>query len=372
MSAADPDKAREKDARSREAVDDFFEWRFQARVFYQDIIMSVLPRHPVSLHFSNSTVRTRDCSVFALIMGMPGTSARPPSVSLFNGWVPNRASPYCCNSRPNTLWGQFREMRQLVLPGTPIACDVNLSDDIVVSTEKALLYYGDELATTEHNSAPITIIQCSPLEFSETYFCGSDDGCLFSGSSDGNRLSKIAQLHRPALDISIDSYLPATAFVATGTSKLQLIDTRSPNTTPFNVGSKTCSVAFSPDVPFLFATGQMSGAITLFDQRLPNRQLSGVKEAHDSAVTSIKWSPTDKNVFASGSIDTSVQLWSLKDLGRSKDALFAHNGHVAPIVAFDWSRDMPWTLASLSEDRLLEFWTIAPSQLEDYLFPDHR
>jgi WD40 repeat protein len=113
--------------------------------------------------------------------------------------------------------------------------------------------------------------------------------------------------------------------------------------TPFRVQKKTASVAF-PD-----RNRAADAEITPLGIKMPH-QVFAVTAAHDSAVTSIKWSPNDdRHGFASGSLDTSIQLSSVKDLNKKEEALFAHNGHVALVVGFDWCQDGWWTIRSVPE-----------------------
>ena len=41
------------------------------------------------------------------------------------------------------------------------------------------------------------------------------------------------------------------------------------------------------------------------------------------------------------------------------ELLFVHGGHTAKVSDFSWNSNNPWTLASVSEDNVLQVWTMA-------------
>jgi histone-binding protein RBBP4 len=129
------------------------------------------------------------------------------------------------------------------------------------------------------------------------------------------------------------------------------------------------AVSFAPEIPFVFAAGQLNGTVSLFDLRSPGNAVVAM-QGHDSQIVSLKWSPHAPDVVVSASFDSSLALWSVKDADADSALVFTHDGHIAPIIGFDWCKDVPWTIASLSEDNMFEIWTIAQSELKDYLYPD--
>jgi histone-binding protein RBBP4 len=62
-------------------------------------------------------------------------------------------------------------------------------------------------------------------------------------------------------------------------------------------------------------------------------------------------------------------IWDLSRQGMSQtmevaaegppELAFIHGGHTATINEFDWSTDSPWTIASVSENNILEIWAIS-------------
>ena len=122
----------------------------------------------------------------------------------------------------------------------------------------------------------------------------------------------------------------------------------------------------------MFATGSTNGIVGFYDSRYPQTSIYQIT-AHDSIVSAVIWSPDQRDIVASSSDDAAIALWSITEAKEMKEndlnMVFAHNGHLTPITAFDWCKDIPWTLASISQDNLFEVWTIAPSQIYYYFYP---
>jgi WD40 repeat protein len=350
-----------------EQTRDFFDWRFHSCEFYSTIIMHVLPQHPISVSFTRETVRAGDSSVFGLILGIPGP---PSSITLYNCLFPNRRSASFSKNHPNPAWGKATPMRLLPVPDRLLTCAVNPNNDILASTESSLLFFGESstatISTIGHGQ--ITLIQCSPADLSTDAFLASEAGEVFHMTA-AERLTMVARFRRPVIDLAIDPFQPGTALVTQGKSHVHLVDQRTPLPVPIKLMGHTSAVSFSPEIPFVFAAGQFNGMVNLFDSRHPTRPSLSIS-AHDSQVTTLKWSPHHKDIVASASVDTSLALWSVHNTDADEALVFSHNGHVAPIVGFDWCKDVPWTIASISEDNVFEIWTIAKSELEDYLYPD--
>ena len=41
------------------------------------------------------------------------------------------------------------------------------------------------------------------------------------------------------------------------------------------------------------------------------------------------------------------------------ELLFVHGGHTAKVNDFSWNSNNPWTIASVSDDNVLQVWTMA-------------
>jgi WD40 repeat protein len=282
---------------------------------------------------------------------------------------PNRRSLSYCKTRPNKSWGRIRQMARLPVQGRLITSSINQSNHVIAATTDSLIYFADNAQSTVRlGGTSITLIQCSPVDFSSSAFLASDAGHVFHYTGGQKEPTLVCRFHRPITDLSINPLQPACALTAQGKAAIHHIDMRDAAPTAIKLERHTASVAFAPSLPFVFATGQCRGTVALYDHRSTGRPLA-IIEGHDSQVTSLKWSTHSPDIVASASTDMSVVLWSVNYLGGEGSNVFAHNGHVAPIVDFDWCNDVPWTLASVSEDNVFEIWAISQSQLTDYLFP---
>ena len=347
-------------------VRDFFEWRYHAREFYENLTMYVLPNHPISLNFTQRTVFSGDSLAFGLIMGIPEIEDQKSTVSLYNTLFPNRNSRSFDKSKPNKAWGRVNHMRMIPISGKLRAVAVSRSDDILAATDTSLIYITENGTSIAESNNSTQLIHFSPVPYSSDALLCSDTGAvsLFTPS---RGITQITEFKRPVIDLTIDPYRPNSVLVAQGKTHIHNIDIRDDKKVEIKMPGHTSSLAFAPEMPFMFAAGQLSGSVGIFDTRMTNSAIVTI-QSHDSEVTSLKWSPHNRDIVASASLDSVIALWSIRDVETSENTVFAHNGHVSPIVAFDWCKDIPWTLASVSEDNLFELWTIAPSQLEDYIF----
>jgi histone-binding protein RBBP4 len=64
-----------------------------------------------------------------------------------------------------------------------------------------------------------------------------------------------------------------------------------------------------------------------------------------------------------------VNIWDLSRIGMEQspedaedgppELLFIHGGHTSKVNDFSWNIHNPWTIASVSEDNVLQVWTMA-------------
>ena len=348
-------------------VRDFFEWRNHAHEFYENLTMFVLPRHPISLNFTRKTVFAGDSSVFGLIMGLPGADPRPPAVTLYNVLFPNRHSTLFDKSHPNKAWGRVTPIRELRLSSTLRAVGVSRANDVLAATDTGLTLYTALGERQIEGTGSTSLIEFAPVDYDPHAFVCTDTGHVLQLTAGATSLTPVAEFKRPVIDMTVDPYRPTCALLAQGKTHVHMLDSRDARPVDVKLAEHTSAVEFAPEMPFMFATGHLSGHVAVYDIRNTGAAIVSIAD-HDSAVTSLRWSPHNRDIVASASLDTAIALWSIRDPETSVRPVFTHNGHVAPIVAFDWCKDVPWTLASVSEDNLFEFWTIASSQLEDYLF----
>ena len=356
---------------SIDPVREFLDWRYNAGDLYDSLTMYVLPEHTISLNFTNETVLAEDSYVFGIVLGN-SIKDKNSEIALYNTIFPNRNSLCFNKSKPNQKWGEVSHSYSFKIDGTLNAVDTNTKNDIVAAYDNKLIYISEKqdfIHQLDDEDDQITLIQCTPDDLSTSSFlCKSKNNTVLYFESPDKKPLAITEFTRPIIDLSIDSFNTNTALCTQGKPHIHLVDKRTKSTTSLKMQSHTGSVAFSPSIPFVFANGLLTGDIGLFDIRSPSAPICNI-QAHDSAVTSLRWSPLRKDLIASSSLDASIIIWSLtenKDI--NSNAVFTHNGHVSPVSTFNWCKDVPWTLASVSEDNLFEIWTISQSQYEDFMF----
>jgi len=108
-----------------------------------------------------------------------------------------------------------------------------------------------------------------------------------------------------------------------------------------------------------------SFSLTFVDVNRKLHTLSG----HIDQVYQIEWAPHNESVLASCSADRRVGIWDLSRIGMEQtvedaedgppELLFLHGGHTSKVSDFSWSRKSEWTMASVSEDNVLQVWNMA-------------
>ncbi len=90
---------------------------------------------------------------------------------------------------------------------------------------------------------------------------------------------------------------------------------------------------------------------------------------HNDQVYMVQWSPLDESILGSASADRRVGIWDLSRIGQEQtpedaqdgppELLFLHGGHTSKVSDFSWNLSEPWTIASVSEDNVLQVWQMA-------------
>ena len=83
----------------------------------------------------------------------------------------------------------------------------------------------------------------------------------------------------------------------------------------------------------------------------------------------VEWAPFNESILGSASADRRVGIWDLSRIGAEQspedaedgppELLFLHGGHTAKLSDFSWNAQDPWTIASVSEDNVLQVWQMA-------------
>lgn len=83
----------------------------------------------------------------------------------------------------------------------------------------------------------------------------------------------------------------------------------------------------------------------------------------------VEWSPFNESILSSCSADRRVAIWDLSRIGEEQspedaedgppEMLFLHGGHTSKVSDFSWNTKEDWTIASVSEDNVLQVWNLA-------------
>ena len=90
---------------------------------------------------------------------------------------------------------------------------------------------------------------------------------------------------------------------------------------------------------------------------------------HTDQVYKVEWAPFNESILASCSADRRVGIWDLSRIGNEQtpedaedgppELLFLHGGHTSKVSDFSWNNKEEWTIASVSEDNVLQVWNMA-------------
>jgi FOG: WD40 repeat len=90
---------------------------------------------------------------------------------------------------------------------------------------------------------------------------------------------------------------------------------------------------------------------------------------HNDQVYNIEWAPFNESILASCSSDRRVAIWDLSRIGMEQtpedaedgppELLFIHGGHTSKVSDISFNRNKEWTVASVSEDNVMQVWNMA-------------
>lgn len=128
------------------------------------------------------------------------------------------------------------------------------------------------------------------------------------------------------------------------------------------------SIAFNPVNEFLLATGSSDKTVALWDMRNLKCRIQTL-HGHNDQVYNIEWAPFNESILASCSSDRRVAIWDLSRIGMEQtpedaedgppELLFIHGGHTSKVSDISFNRNKEWTVASVSEDNVLQVWNMA-------------
>lgn len=125
---------------------------------------------------------------------------------------------------------------------------------------------------------------------------------------------------------------------------------------------------FNPVNEFLMASGSADKSVALWDMRNLKSRMQTLT-AHNDQVYQIEWAPHNESILGSCSADRRVCIWDLSRIGMEQspedaedgppELLFMHGGHTSKVSDFSWNINDEWTIASVSEDNVLQIWNMA-------------
>jgi len=94
--------------------------------------------------------------------------------------------------------------------------------------------------------------------------------------------------------------------------------------------------------------------------------LSQPFQSHTSSVEDIQWSPSEPTVFASCSVDQSIQIWDVRSKGR-KSVAGIMNAHISDVNVISWNRITSYLLVSGGDEGGIKTWDLRNVKKNEYV-----
>mmetsp|Transcript_16566 Transcript_16566/g.28187 ORF Transcript_16566/g.28187 Transcript_16566/m.28187 type:complete len:138 (-) Transcript_16566:48-461(-) len=128
------------------------------------------------------------------------------------------------------------------------------------------------------------------------------------------------------------------------------------------------SVDCSPFDQYLIVTGSADTTVAVWDMRNVKTKLFSLK-SHTKDVNNVRFSKMQSNLLASSGYDRRIMVWDLSRFDKPQteeekadgppELLFVHGGHTDKISDFGWNMNERLMIASSAEDNVLQVWQIA-------------
>ncbi|SCU79651.1 LANO_0A07030g1_1 [Lachancea nothofagi CBS 11611] len=147
-----------------------------------------------------------------------------------------------------------------------------------------------------------------------------------------------------------------------------------PQSEPFN------TLAFSKHSINLFAAAGTDSQVYVYDLRKPVSPLHSMS-GHQDAVTSLEFASHRDGILCSGGSDRRVLMWDLFQIGAEQpqedaddgvpELLMMHAGHKSAVNDFSCNSSIPWLMASVEEENIVQIWKPSNKLTNPYVPKDY-
>ena len=117
-------------------------------------------------------------------------------------------------------------------------------------------------------------------------------------------------------------------------------------------------VQYHPLHASLIGTASDDLTFQILDTRKPDTTVAAIKgkDGHTDAINALSFNPASEYVVVTGSVDTTIGIWDLRNV---KSKLHVLTGHRQAVTSLSWHPFEEAILASTSCDRRIMFWDLS-------------